>query len=206
MRTTFKKLLPRRLASLRSNFIALKDWKDRGFTDNSPQFIKESVLRKHGISNAQWVETGTYLGTTTSFLSKLSPKVYSIEPSLELFNSACQLFKGTNVTLFNDVSENVLDKLMPTLSGEINFWLDGHYSAGVTFQGNTDCPITYELSCIEENLANFSSVTILIDDVRCFLPENNYKDYPSIEYLVDWARRNKMTWRIEHDIFIIKKN
>ena len=205
MKTILKKLLPERLTNLRSNFIAMKDWKDGGYSDNSPQFIKELVLSKHGISNAQWVETGTYLGTTTSLLSKISPKVFSIEPGLELFNAARLQFEGTNVILFNDVSENVFDNLIPTLSGEINFWLDGHYSGGVTFKGNTDCPVEYELSCIQENLVNFSSVTILIDDVRCFLPENNYKDYPSIEYLVDWARKNQMTWRIEHDIFIIKK-
>lgn len=47
---------------------------------------------------------------------------------------------------------------------------------------------------------------ILIDDVRCCLPQNlDYPDYPSIDFLVDWARRMRLQWRIGHDIFIMQK-
>ena len=48
-------------------------WNKRGFLDNSPQFIKQKILKKNSIKNAVWIESGTYLGTTTSFLSKISP-------------------------------------------------------------------------------------------------------------------------------------
>ena len=96
---------------------------------------------------------------------------------------------------------------MPKLSGDINFWLDGHYSAGKTFKGEKDCPIEDELNAIEENLENFAKISILIDDIRLFLPKSsNYSDYHSIDYLIDWARRLNMRWRIEHDIFIIQKD
>jgi hypothetical protein len=45
----------------------------------------------------------------------------------------------------------------------------------------------------------------MVDDVRCFNPLNlEYGTYPSIDYLVDWARKNKLFWHIEHDIFIAK--
>ena len=162
---------------------------------------------KYGIKNAIWVETGTYLGTTTKYLSDLFPHVYSIEPELNLYTLACKRFEGKNVTLFNDVSEKILPTLLPKLRGNVNFWLDGHYSAGVTFKGEKDCPIKEELQAIEQNFFNFDKLTILIDDVRCFLPHNNsYTDYPSIDYLVDWARRMNLQWRIEHDIFIMQKN
>ena len=136
----------------------------------------------------------------------MSPHVYSIEPSEDFFNKACLRFKGSNVTLIKGVSEIVLFELLPTLNGDINFWLDGHYSEGETFKGDTECPVEDELKAIEENLNNFNAVTILIDDVRCFLPSIKGKDYPSIDYLVDWARRHQMSWRIEHDIFIIQKS
>ena len=98
--------------------------------------------------------------------------------------------------------------LLPTLSGSINFWLDGHYSAGATFKGLKDCPVEEELMAIESNIANFNDLSILIDDVRCFLPSNvTHSDYPTTDYLVDWARRMNLFWRIEHDIFImLKKN
>jgi hypothetical protein len=207
MKQILKKILPQVLIEAVQHSRAMSAWRDRGYLDNSPQFVKESVFQKYGIADAEWVETGTYMGETTKFLSEKFPHVYTIEPSLELYKAACARFEGGNVTLFNDVSENVFPKLLPTLSGNVNFWLDGHYSAGVTFKGDKDCPVEDELRAIEENLKNFNKLSILIDDVRCFLPSNSeYPDYPSIDYLVDWARKLNMRWRIEHDIFIIQKS
>ena len=184
----------------------ISNWKKRGYLESSPQLVKQSVFLKYGLDDAVWVETGTFLGTTTKYLSEFFPHVYSIEPEPKLYSSACKRFEGKNVTLFNDVSENVFPSLLPTLSGNINFWLDGHYSAGITFKGEKDCPVEDELSAIELNFSNFDKLTILIDDVRCFLPVNDtYAEYPSVDYLVDWARRMNLQWRIEHDIFIMQK-
>ena len=184
----------------------ISNWKKRGYLESSPQLVKQSVFLKYGLDDAVWVETGTFLGTTTKYLSEFFPHVYSIEPEPKLYSSACKRFEGKNVTLFNDVSENVFPSLLPTLSGNINFWLDGHYSAGITFKGEKDCPVEDELSAIELNFSNFDKLTILIDDVRCFLPVNDtYAEYPSVDYLVDWARRMNLQRRIEHDIFIMQK-
>jgi hypothetical protein len=170
----------------------LKHWRKRNYLENAPQFIKEKVLEKYSIENANWVETGTYMGDTTYFLSKKYPHIYSIEPNVEFYKEALNIFKGSNVTLFNNVSENTLPTLLPTLKGNINFWLDGHYSGGETFKGNKECPIKDELNSIEVNFDNFEKISA--------------NDYPSIDYLVDWSRRLNMRWRIEHDIFIIQKN
>ena len=185
----------------------MSKWKQRDYSGNTPQFIKEIIFVKYAIDGANWVETGTYKGTTTNFLSIRFPHVYTIEPEQNLYNAACKRLDGRNVTLFNDVSEKIFPILLPKLNGDINFWLDGHYSAGKTFKGQKDCPIEDELNAIEENLENFAKISILIDDVRLFLPKSsNYSDYPSIDYLVDWARRLNMRWRLEHDIFIIQKD
>ena len=161
---------------------------------------------KYGIPNAQWVETGTFLGTTTKFLSQRYPFVYSVEPGKKFYEDALDLFSGKNVKLFNDASENILPILLPELRGDINFWLDGHYSAGDTFKGDKDCPIEEELAALKDNLSQFDKVSVLIDDVRLF-PQNNTSSsgYPSINYLVDWARDNGFNWRIEQDIFIMRK-
>lgn len=182
----------------------LKLWQKRNYLENAPQFIKEKVLEKYSIENANWVETGTYKGDTTYYLSKKYPHIYSVEPNVEFYKEALNIFKGLNVTLFNDVSENVLPILLPTLKGNLNFWLDGHYSGGETFKGNKECPIKDELNSIEVNFDNFEKISIFIDDVRLFLSSAN--DYPSIDYLVDWSRRLNMKWKIVYDIFIIQKN
>ena len=201
-----KILLPKYLIKIIFLIRSFYNWKQRKFLDYAPRFVKEQIFLKYGIKDAVWVETGTFQGVTTEFLRKKYPHVYSIEPSLALFLKATDKFKGKNVSLYNDVSENVLSAILSKLKGNINIWLDGHYSAGVTFKGKKNCPVDDELKSIAANINNFINITILIDDVRCFLPSKNKDpDYPSIDYLVDWARGHKMEWKIEHDILILQK-
>jgi hypothetical protein len=205
MKSVIKKLLPKKLRKFLVELSQLRQWRARGYLENAPQLVKQNLFVKYGVPQAQWVETGTYLGETTDFLSKNYSFVYSIEPEKNLFKNAMKKFLNKNIELFNDVSEDVMPSLLPGLSGDINFWLDGHYSAGFTFQGNKDCPVEEELIAIKNNLLNFSKVAILIDDVRCFLPTNtSHSDYPSIDFLVDWARANNFNWRVEQDVFIMK--
>ena len=135
MKKFLKKVLPRYIVDCVRSQRILAEWKKTDFTENSPQFFKQKVFLKYGIKGAVWVETGTHVGTTTQYLSELFPHIYSIEPEPKLYASACERFKGRNVTMFNNPSEKVLSSILPKLKGDINFWLDGHYSGGVTFRG-----------------------------------------------------------------------
>lgn len=185
----------------------LNDWEARQYSEQSPQFVKEFLLVKHGFSDGAWIETGTFLGMTTAFLSERFSKVYTVEPGPKLYADAAKKFDGTNVEVINGLSEEVFPTLLPQLSGTVNFWLDGHYSEGVTFQGPQDCPVRDELAEIAKNLGNFDRLAVLIDDVRCFLPENDeYPTYPTVDWLLDWGRANGFNWRIEHDILIMKRS
>lgn len=186
MKKYFLKIIPGAVLKAIRDHRSFAQWKKRDFLESSPQLVKEKIFLKYGIKNANWIETGTYLGTTTNFLSELYPYVYSIEPEPQLYKSASKRFAGRNIKLFNDVSENVLPSLLNTLKGDINFWLDGHYSKGITFKGSKNCPVEEELEAIEKSFANFNKITILIDDVRLFHTTNtDYNNYPSINYLVD---------------------
>lgn len=117
------------------DYIKLDGWRKRGFLEHSPQIVKQNIFLKYGLKDAVWVESGTHLGITTEYLSNHFPHIYSIEPEPKLYASARKRFEGKNVTLFNDISENIFKLLLPKLSGCINFWLDGHFSAGITFKG-----------------------------------------------------------------------
>ena len=183
-------------------------WKERGFESPSPFYIKQAVILRNGFSNATWIETGTYLGQTTRVLSKHATKVYSLEPEPTLFANAQSLFRNiSNIEILNGTSEEVLPSLLPKVHNDVNFWLDGHYSAGPTFKGEKDTPIIEELREIANNLSHFRNVCVLIDDIRCFTTEQaEYSSYPRLELLVDWTRENNFRWHIEHDIFVARRS
>ena len=165
-------------------------WYRRDFTGNSPNLIKKRILRK--LSNgAIWIETGTYYGGTARYLSKFSSKVFTIEPSQVLFQTAIRKSKKfRNIEFLNGTSEEMLSK---TLEGN-------------TYLGKISTPIKLELSSIELYRGKFKDITIFIDDVRCFNPTiDAYKEYPDLNYLVNWSNKYDFDWHIEHDIFIMKK-
>lgn len=183
-----------------------KEWRERQFASPSPSEIKRAVLLRHGTKNATWVETGTFMGETSGLLATHGKQVYTIEPEPKLFAGATErLKKLSNVEVIHGTSEEVFPKLLPRLSGAINFWLDGHYSGGLTFEGVSHCPVKEELKLISSCQSQFTSLVVMIDDIRCFQPDiSEFKDYPSLDELVDWARSMKMSWTIEHDIFIAR--
>lgn len=203
MKSILRYSLPFRLAALLRDYVR---WGRRRFAAPSPHFIKQACLIRNGIPGGVWVETGTFLGETTQLLAGLAPRVYSIEPEPALFARATKRFRDShNVEIINGTSESVFPRLLPTINADVNFWLDGHYSAGITFKGEQDTPILDELRCIGENLAHFGKVCVLVDDIRCFNPQvDEYSGYPSLDVLVDWARAHGFHWHIEHDIFVAK--
>lgn len=188
---------------------SLLAWYQSRYLPPSPLFVKRQVLWRNAIANATYVETGTYLGDTTNFLSKRFPQVISIEPETTLFKRAEKRFSDKqNVRILHGCSEDIFPTLLTELDGDVNFWLDGHYSGHnvwKTYKGKVDTPITSELSFIKENLNRLNQVAILIDDIRCFEEDNRLPDYPTLDYLVDWAREVGLSWHIEHDIFIAKR-
>lgn len=184
-----------------------KPWSKRGFAPPSPHFIKLNVLLRNGLDGAVWVETGTHTGTTTRVLSTVAKHVYSIEPEPTFFSRAAKMFANvSNVTIVRGLSEEIFPDLLPTLKGDVCFWLDGHYSGGVTFKGPQDTPIMDELAAIERNSGNMNRVVVMVDDMHCFGSKDpEWASYPSVNFLVDWARKSGMTWHIEHDIFVAKR-
>ena len=188
------------------NPLDMLSWRRRGFAAPCPNSIKRTCILRNGLSNSTWVETGTYKGDTTSLLARNARFVHSIEPAKQLYDqSQRKLKKFDNVSLHFGTSEEVFPILIPTLNGDVSFWLDGHFSAGETFKAEKDTPIVKELSTISANIENFSQLAILIDDIRCFDPlVPEFKDYPSRLFLVEWAEELGLAWHIEHDIFIAR--
>ena len=169
----------------------------------TPTFVKQKILLKHAVKNTTWIETGTYIGATTGFLAKRFPYVHTIEPSEDCLKiSKSNLTRFKNIVYHLGTSEQKLDKILSNLSGDLCLWLDGHFSGGITFLGDKECPINFELKTINKYINKFDKIVIFIDDISAGFtdPEN----YPSIDFYVDWARKNNFNWFIEQGIFIIK--
>ena len=187
------------IANQRNRKRQLRSWEKNAFDVPAPNQVKWAFLQKFG-KNDVWIETGTYYGETTNFLAKNSNFVYSIEPEKYLAELAELRFaKNTKIKIIHGTSENEFEKILSKLEGKVSIWLDGHYSAGVTFKGEQDTPIRQELRAIEKLLEKFSVMNVFIDDFRCFDPEN--KEYPSKQFLVNWAEKCNLKWTVQHDIF-----
>ena len=186
---------------------ALGAYHKRNYASPSPTYVKDLVLMKWG-GLATWVETGTNVGKTTELLANFGKEVFSIEPSKELFELAgLRLKERNNVTLVLGTSEEslgpILQELVDKGHADLSFWLDGHYSEGNTFRGENETSVIQELKEISKIASRLNSVSVMIDDVRCFRPVLPiWANYPDLNHLVNWANSLNLFWTIEHDIFI----
>jgi len=127
-----------------------------------------------------FVETGTFMGDMVDGVRDIFDEIYSIELSDYLYRQARKRFAGAkHITILHGDSAQVLKELLPKINQPCLFWLDAHYSGGITAKGALETPIEKELGNIFQLSSPLRHV-ILIDDARCF---NGTGDYPSIQAL-----------------------
>ena len=181
-------------------------WALKGFNVPAPNYVKWNVLRNKFIKNCVCVETGTYLGETTSFLAKNTLEVITIEPQSDLhYFSKVRLSKHKNISFLYGTSEELLPLIIKKLSERetVNFWLDGHYSGGITYRGIEDSPIVSELNWILPLTLNLKEVVVAIDDFRDF--KLGGSGYVSRNVLVSLAEKYGLSWDVHLDIFFMEK-
>ena len=135
-------------------------------TLNKVQHIKD---RYRGFKYDTFVETGTHLGHTAFQMAQYMKRVDTIEIKKELYDTCkatCDHHNITNINLHLGDSTTVLSEILDTLDKECIFFLDGHYSHGVTGKGDKDVPLLEELQQINDK-HNYNSI-IIIDDARLF--------------------------------------
>ncbi|MEM8901125.1 MAG: hypothetical protein AAGC85_23650 [Bacteroidota bacterium] len=152
-----------------------------------------------------FVETGTFTGGTSRWAASLFDQVYTIEINPELRAQAMDLstdFDNINFLLGN--SKEVLPENLPKFGDSVLFWLDGHYSGGITGGESDQCPVMEEL----QSLVGVKNPYILIDDARCFLGRPpkplNSDDWPGIDEIFSFLEKNFPNNRFTiHDDVII---
>lgn len=139
------------------------------------------------------IETGTYLGDMVSAMKDHFKQIYSIELGEDLYNNAVNRFRNNkNITILNGDSGNLLPELLSKINEPCLFWLDAHYSVGVTAKGDMETPIIKELDIILSH--EIKKHVIAIDDASSFLGENGY---PTIETLKKEVLSKNSSYQIE---------
>ena len=191
MKEFFKKITPNFILRYKEKKFISKliiDWMNGPKTGAPPHIIKQLHIKnlKNKFNLNILVETGTYLGEMVKAQSNVFEYIYTIEVSNEIYNQTKKKLKHlTNVSFMLGDSGEVLQKLVGEIKEPALFWLDGHYSGGITSKGVLNTPIFKELDYI---FATSFQHVILIDDARDFTGND---DYPTIESLKAYVKSIK---------------
>jgi hypothetical protein len=178
--------------------------KTKGFP--VPHFVKQKTIihyqELYKINTL--VETGTYLGDMIYIMEPRFSQLYTIELSQQLYERAQKRFAGKNkVKLLQGDSGEQINKVVSELKGPAIFWLDGHYSEGITAKGDLHTPIVQELKTIFKSA--FPNV-ILIDDARLFVGKNDYPTIDTVTLLTEQFTTGRYTVKNDNDIIQIIPN
>lgn len=151
-----------------------------------PALVKQATIKEVGqVFNLPiLVETGTYYGDTVNAVRSVFREIYSIELGAELYNAARRRFsRFRHIHILHGDSQRVLPDILARISEPCLFWLDAHYSGGITAKGDLETPIMQELRIISKH--NPKSNVILIDDARCFNGERGYPKFQDLKSYIE---------------------
>jgi hypothetical protein len=180
--------------------IVVRNWQRRGRPVPPPHLVKQAVVREY--QNAFGlrvpVETGTFLGDMVASTKSDFEKIYTIELDETLYQRARKKFaRFEHISLIHGDSGERLPEVLAAIEQPCLFWLDGHYSGGITARGEEETPVLRELEGILSQQAR--EHVVLIDDARCFTGSNGY---PTIHLLADLLMEERPHWSlcVEDDI------
>lgn len=183
----------------------LRDWEKMGKPVPPPPEVKQKTVRDYAakFSIHTLVESGTCLGDMVYATKDTFDKIFSIELDKALYETAKKRFsKFKHISIIQGDSGEVLPNILTNITQPCLFWLDGHYSGGITAKGRVETPILQELNHILNHPV--AEHVILIDDARCFVGRS---DYPTIEKLQDYIfkRCPDRVFEVKEDIIRIYK-
>ena len=185
--------------------ITFRNWNKKGNPIPAPDIIKQRTVREYAkiFSVGTFIETGTYLGDMVNAVRDTFHNIYSIELDNTLYKQAKKKFsRHHNISIFHGDSSKVLPVILAGIKEPCLFWLDGHYSGGITAKGDLNTPVVQELNCILGHIVE--KHVVLIDDAHLFTNQN---DYPSLERIRKLVSDRYPDWKfdIKDDIIRIHK-
>jgi hypothetical protein len=184
----------------------LRDWNNNGKSTRTPHAYKQKVVLQYAdrFSISTLVESGTYLGFMVNATKGRFERIYSIELDEALYLRAKKkFFKFGHISIYQGDSGNVLPQILSHTQKPCLFWLDAHYSGGISAKGDLETPVMAELKHILTHSFTHSLLhVILIDDARCFIGANDYPTLQGVEDLVS-AMQPSLGFEVKNDIIRI---
>jgi len=113
-----------------------------------------------------FIETGTYRGETIFALEPFFETLHTIEIKKEFHEKCKNYYQGNKIHFHLGDSSDILPKILPQITGDAIFFLDGHWSSKDTGRGPKDVPLFEELDSIRLLLRG--NALLIIDDYRLF--------------------------------------
>lgn len=153
------------------NHMTLEQWDMLGRPIPPPALYKQNVIidyaKKYNASH--FIETGTFMGDTSWIMKDYFERVDTCELDTNLAARAIERFKHeSNVYVWQGNSGVKIGEILENIDSQkiCLFWLDGHFSGGVTAKADLNTPILAEIMHIFKHAKHH---VILIDDARLFL-------------------------------------
>lgn len=151
----------------------------RAFRQSRTECAKQQVVKNYGkrFRLNFLIETGTYLGGMVAATQGIFREIHSIELDYVLYKHAKWRFrKFPHINIHHGDSGVILRGVLSPVSEPCLFWLDAHYSRGITARGEP--PVRGELKAILAH-PHATDHVVLIDDARSFGSEG----YPTLDEL-----------------------
>jgi hypothetical protein len=173
----------------------LQHWRKSGRPVPPPHLLKQRTIKHYArrFGMRTLVETGTFLGDMIDATKGIFDRIFSIELDKTLYEHAKERFsRFDHISVVQGNSGQVLLDILADIQEPCLFWLDAHYSSGITARADLETPVVQELRYISEH--SVTNHVVLIDDARFFVGKN---DYPTLEELRDLIARNRPGWVLE---------
>ncbi len=173
----------------------LSKWEKLGRPFPPPHLIKQRTIKDFAnkYKLKVFIESGTCYGDMVEAMKNHFSQIYSIELSNDLYIAAKGRFSAyDNIKILHGDSGIEIGNLLSSLDQPALFWLDGHYSGGITAKGDKDTPIFEELNHIFSHHEN--GHVVIIDDARCFGTD---PAYPSIEEIANFLKEKSPNYIID---------
>lgn len=166
--------------------------------EKTKQRLVKNIGKKYALRIL--IETGTYLGNMVEAVKNDFDQIYSIELDPDLFQRAKKRFQKRNhLNILLGDSGRVLPELLRKINQPCLFWLDAHYSGGISAKGSKQTPLLEEMTAI---LAWHKGGSLILIDDAAWLDNQKEISLANLKNLVTQSQP-KLSFKVEEDIIKI---